>query len=88
MQQKDLSAKALQLLRDAKRRNAPQTYSVDEVAEILGVSRPLAYEGCARGEIPCVRIGRRILVPRSALEAMLRGGAVQQELPLDTGEGE
>jgi excisionase family DNA binding protein len=29
------------------------------------------YEGIKRGEIPHIRIGRRILIPRAALDAML-----------------
>lgn len=41
------------------------TYTVDEAADLLGISRALAYEAVRRGEIPSLRIGRRILVPRS-----------------------
>ena len=52
-------------------------YSVDEVARILGVARGTAYEAIRRGEIPSIRIGKRILVPRAKLHAMLGhdGGA-------------
>lgn len=32
--------------------------TVDEVAEILGVSRTLIYEKSAAGVIPCVKVGR------------------------------
>jgi excisionase family DNA binding protein len=42
------------------------TYSITEVAEMLGISRSMAYEGVHRGEIPAVRIGRRVLVPKTA----------------------
>ena len=49
------------------------TLTVDEVAEILKISRGLAYEGVRDGSIPSVRIGRRILVPRAALIALLGG---------------
>jgi excisionase family DNA binding protein len=42
--------------------------SVDEAAALLGVSRDLVYDLVARGEIPSVRLGRRIVVPRHALE--------------------
>jgi len=38
---------------------------------MLGISRAFAYEAVNRGEIPSIRIGRRILVPRSALENLL-----------------
>lgn len=42
--------------------------SVDEAAALIGVSRDLVYDLVARGEIPSVRLGRRIVVPRRALE--------------------
>lgn len=45
--------------------------TVDEAALILGISRPTAYQGVERGEIPHIRVGKRILVPRVALEKML-----------------
>jgi excisionase family DNA binding protein len=47
------------------------TYSVTEAAEVLGISRTLAYELVARGELPHVRFGRRVLVPRHALVQMV-----------------
>ena len=37
----------------------------------LGISRAFAYECVARGDIPCIRIGRRILVPKIAVEKMM-----------------
>ena len=43
------------------------TLTVEEAARALGVSRAHAYELAARGEIPTLRLGRRILVPREAL---------------------
>ncbi len=46
-------------------------YTVAEVQELLGLSRGLAYEAINRGEIPSLRIGRRILIPRAALERLL-----------------
>ncbi len=45
--------------------------TVEEAASALGISRAFAYEAVTRNEIPHVRIGRRILVPRAALERML-----------------
>ena len=47
------------------------TYSVTEVAHLLGISRGSAYTHVRTGEIPSVTIGGRIVVPRSALEALL-----------------
>ena len=45
--------------------------TVEEAAQYLGVSRPTAYEAIHTGEIPHIRIGRRILVPKAALERKL-----------------
>ncbi|MCH8813922.1 MAG: helix-turn-helix domain-containing protein [Chloroflexi bacterium] len=49
------------------------TMTVQEAGEALGLSRNSAYEACKTGAIPTLIIGRRILVPRAQLEAMLRG---------------
>lgn len=50
---------------------ARETYTVAEVAEMLGISLTVAYEGIRSGEIPSLRVGRRILVPRGALNELL-----------------
>ena len=47
------------------------TLRVTEVAKILGISRGSAYEAIQQGQIPHIRIGRRILVPRKAFERLL-----------------
>ena len=47
------------------------TYTVPEVAELLGISRSTAYECIRRGEIPALVLGRRVLVARTTLAAML-----------------
>jgi excisionase family DNA binding protein len=47
------------------------TISVEEAGRLLGISRGLAYELVNRGDIPSVRLGRRILVPRRALDRLL-----------------
>lgn len=46
-------------------------YSVEETAKLLGVSRNSAYEAVRAGQIPSIRIGRRLIIPRMALERML-----------------
>lgn len=51
------------------------TLTVEEAAELLGVSRGTAYEAARRGELPVVRIGRRLLVPRARLAELLGGDA-------------
>ncbi|MFZ0668439.1 MAG: helix-turn-helix domain-containing protein [Acidimicrobiales bacterium] len=45
--------------------------TVEEAAQLLGISRSFAYEAVQRGEIPSMRIGRRILVPKAALKRLL-----------------
>jgi len=49
------------------------TYTVEEAAALLGISRNSAYEAARRGEIPTIRIGRRVVIPRVRLEEMLNG---------------
>lgn len=47
--------------------------TVLEAAELLGIGRSSAYEAARTGQIPTVRIGKRILVPVAALERLLAG---------------
>jgi excisionase family DNA binding protein len=53
-------------------------YSVAEAGELLGISRAFAYELVARGELPVIRLGRRRLVPKVALVALIEGGQKRQ----------
>ena len=48
-------------------------YSVTEAGKLLGLSRGAMYEAVRTGEIPNVKIGRRILIPRIALDRLLEG---------------
>lgn len=45
--------------------------TVEEAAEVLRISRGLAYEAVRTGEIPSVRVGRRLLITKVALERLL-----------------
>jgi hypothetical protein len=49
------------------------TFNVTETAEILGLSIWAAWQAVNKGDIPVIRIGRRTIVPRVALERMLAG---------------
>lgn len=49
----------------------PLVYTVTETAGLLGISRSHAYDLVATGELPHLRLGRRIVVPRHAIEALL-----------------
>ena len=47
------------------------TISVVEAGQILGLSKPTAYEAVRRGDIPSLRFGRRVVVPTAKLLTML-----------------
>lgn len=47
------------------------TLSVEEAAKVLGIGRNLCYDRVKTGEIPAIKIGKRLLVPRRALEKLL-----------------
>lgn len=47
------------------------TLTIEQTAALLGIGRQLAYEKARTGEIPTIRLGKRLLVPRAALEKML-----------------
>jgi hypothetical protein len=47
------------------------TFNVTETAEILGLSTWAAWQAVNKGDIPVIRIGRRTIVPRHALERLL-----------------
>jgi excisionase family DNA binding protein len=47
------------------------TMSITEAAETLGIGRTLAYELARTGELPTIRLGRRLVVPRRALQRLL-----------------
>jgi len=49
------------------RQGNSSVYTVDQVSEILGISRTSAYKAVHNGEIPSIRIGKRILVPKSGV---------------------
>ena len=44
-----------------------------EVASLLRISKNSAYEAARRGEIPTIKIGRRLIVPADAFERLLSG---------------
>lgn len=46
-------------------------YTVDEVARILRVGRGQLYAAIGRGELPVIRIGRVMRVPRSFVHRLL-----------------
>ena len=49
----------------------PLVLNVTQTARLLGISRTHAYELVARGTLAHVRLGRRIVIPRAAIMALL-----------------
>lgn len=58
------------------------TLSIEEGAAMLGISRALAYDLVRKGQLPQLRLGRRVVIPRKALEDLLNGDAVVRDLRL------
>jgi len=60
--------------------------TVREGATALGNSRALAYELVARGEIPAIRLGHRIVVPTQRLKDLVLGRGCASGVLEDTTE--
>ena len=61
----------------SRRRQSPPgslTISVAEAAAMLGLGLNQTYGAAERGDIPSIRIGGRILVPRAPFERLFAGG--------------
>jgi excisionase family DNA binding protein len=52
----------------------PPVLTVDELAAFLRLGRKAVYAGIREGEIPAVRVGRRVLIYRDAVLEWLRSG--------------
>ena len=52
-----------------------RTYTVTEAATVLGISRTSAYERVRAGELPALRLGRRIVIARAVIDAFVSGSA-------------
>ncbi len=53
----------------------PRTITVERAGQLLGISRGLAYDLVRRGEIPSVRLGRRVVVPAAAIDDILNSAS-------------
>jgi excisionase family DNA binding protein len=65
---------------DDHHKGKAKTIRPEEAAVELGVSRATAYRGAARGDIPAIRVGSRILILREPFEQLLRGELREQLL--------
>ena len=50
---------------------ASPVLTIEEAGQLLRISRQSAYQAARTGELPTIRIGRRLLVPRQRLLALL-----------------
>jgi excisionase family DNA binding protein len=57
----------------------PQTYSVKEVAQLLGFAAPTVYRAIHEGKIPARRIGGRIVVLREEFDAFVKSSPKARE---------
>jgi excisionase family DNA binding protein len=48
-------------------------YTVEQAGKLLGLSRPTSYKYANDGTLPVVRLGRRLVVPKTRLERLLNG---------------
>ena len=55
-------------------------YTVPEAGRLLGLSRNGSYEAARRGDIPTLRMGRRLLVPKVAFYRLLETGASASDM--------
>ena len=62
----------------------PLMLTVEEAAELLRIGRSSAYEAARTGQLPTVRIGRILRVPRPAIEEMLRATTPSRARPGDS----
>lgn len=54
--------------------------TVNECSKLLKLSKGSIYQGCLTGEIPHVKVGRRILIPRIAIQKLLGEAGKPKEI--------
>ena len=50
-------------------------YTVPEVSRMLGINRNLGYEMARTGQIPTIKLGRRLVCPKAAIDRLLSEGS-------------
>jgi len=53
--------------------NEALTVSVNQASKLLGLSRNATFAAVNRGDIYSIKIGRRLLIPKARLLAMIQG---------------
>jgi excisionase family DNA binding protein len=54
-----------------------ETRSIEEAAVLLGCGRRRVTDAVKNGQIPAIRIGKRFVIPRAALERLLEQTAAK-----------
>jgi excisionase family DNA binding protein len=52
-------------------------YEVPEAGAMLGLTRNASYDAAKRGEIPTIRFGKLLRVPKAAFHKMLNGASAK-----------
>ena len=55
------------------------TITVEDAGRLLGISRGHAYELVRRGELPAIRLGRRLVIPTRAIEELLGAATAKRD---------
>ncbi len=61
----------LQVMKEEGAREKPLLLSVSEAAHLLNIGETFCWAMVHKGEIPTVRLGRRVLIPRNWLEQFI-----------------
>ena len=57
----------------------PDVLTAQEAAKVLRIGRSAVYEGIRTRNIPSIRLGRRLLVPKVALQRLLSSTGIQSD---------
>jgi excisionase family DNA binding protein len=68
---------AIQSTRKSPSLEAPTYSNVDELARELGLGRLTVYTALRNGTIPSIRVGKRYVLPRTAIAEWLKSAAGQ-----------
>jgi excisionase family DNA binding protein len=79
MKQRSKTPKAPEIQEDKKVEKNPEprplperrALSIEEAGAVLGLSKQMAYIFARQGHIPVIRLGRKLLVPKAALDRLL-----------------
>ena len=56
------------------------TYDVGTAAKLMGLSRNAMYQAVRQGQIPCLKVGKRLLIPKVQFLRLLQGDGHETSL--------